>query len=114
MKRVHLVAAKPMRYGTRRLKAGETFDASRAEAQIYRAIGWASDVPATAPAPVRAARVVHAAVLRAADDGELRTAVMQVDDDLDVLRTEYEMRADRAADKRWGVTRLKSEIEDLP
>jgi hypothetical protein len=46
-------------------------------------------------------------------DEELRTAVMQAADDIDVLRSEYELRAAKSADKRWGTARLKTEIEAL-
>jgi hypothetical protein len=94
-----MVAGRPMRYGTRRLRAGDMFSATHGEATIFRALRWASD----AADRVQVGR----------EDYVLRAAAMQAEDDIDVLRTEYELRAGKTADKRWGVARLKSEIEAL-
>jgi hypothetical protein len=38
MKMVSMVATRRMRYGTRRLVAGDTFSATRDEARIFRAL----------------------------------------------------------------------------
>jgi hypothetical protein len=125
MKKAHLIAVKPMRYGTRRLRAGDTFDAMPSEATIFRALRWAGDAPVAAVAPVKAKPALPDPVprpVRAVDvvvpppaviDDAPRAAVLDPADDLDVLRTEYEMRAGKPADKRWGATRLKTEIEAL-
>jgi hypothetical protein len=99
MAKISMIAARRMHYGTRRLKAGDYFTATRSEAALFRALRWANDgaAPAARIATLTPAKVIE-----------------HVESDLDVLRTEYADRAGKAADRRWGVSRLKTEIEALP
>ena len=75
-----LIATKTFRYGTRALKAGQTFSASPAHARILKAIGKARD-------------------------GSTPQA-----DPLDGLRSQYEKATGNKADLRWKQPRLLSEI----
>lgn len=38
-----LTVIRPGRYGTRMLKAGDTFDATAPEARLYAKLGWATE-----------------------------------------------------------------------
>lgn len=96
MKRVHLVAARPLRYGTRRLRAGDTFDAAPGEARVYTAVGLAS--------------VCHKAPTQAAAVPALPPSIETPAPELDAARAEYEALAGRVPDRRWGLSRLKGEL----
>jgi hypothetical protein len=88
-----LVALKSITYATRRLQAGDAFDAVARDARILKAIGKARDdydVP-VAPLPPPAVPTPPA------------------DDGLDALRAEAEAAGVRV-DKRWGEARLRAEI----
>ena len=114
MKRIPMIAAKVMRYGTRMLRAGDTFDAVRQDARVLTAVGLASEChhvvtkPAPVPAPVRVA-TRPAPVPRPAP--VLVQTEPVADAEIDALRAEYETRTGRTADRRWGIARLKAEIE---
>lgn len=60
-----LTVVRPGRYGTRMLKAGDTFDATAPEARLYAKLGWANEgtppeakpvAASTAPAKPKAPR----------------------------------------------------------
>ena len=46
-------ASRSMHYGTRMLQAGDEFEASGPNSRLYRAIGWAEEVPAKAEKPAQ-------------------------------------------------------------
>lgn len=119
MRTVTLIAAKLTRYGKRRLRPGDQFEAARSDMRVLVAAGLATE-------PARgtyATKVMHAqpvALTREAfevaptADGwrQYEPGEAQAIDDLDALRSEYETRTGRKADKRWGAARLAAEIED--
>ena len=121
MKRVAMIAAKPMRYQTRRLRAGDAFHATRSEAVVYRAVGLASDaatVPAK-PATKPAEKVLSRQAVPDERDGSgwatykpgpvVDAAAVEVDR----LRSEYEFLTGQKADRRWGADRLRGELADV-
>lgn len=88
----NLVASKPFKYATRRLRAGDGFVAqSNSDARALVALGKARAAPR--------APVVVAAV-----------AVSNRDVDIDDLRAAYLERKGEDADGRWGVARLRREL----
>jgi hypothetical protein len=99
MKRVTMIAIRPMRYGTRRLRAGDAFDATAGDARIFQAVGMARD----APAQVVSTRMPGQAPTSA-------TEPVLTTWDIDGLRADYEAKTGLKADRRWGVERLRAEI----
>jgi hypothetical protein len=92
MTRIAMVALKPMAYATRRLKAGDEFEAKPAEATVLRHLGHARDADrAPPPRPAPPAEIV----------------------DLDTLRARFEAASGRRADRRWGANRLATELAAL-
>lgn len=84
-----LIALKPLTYGTRRLRAGDEFEATRNDCVIYPMVGLAAHKPEPDPA-----EAIRAAILTD-------------------LQAQYHALAHKPADKRWGIRRLRREIEGL-
>lgn len=80
-----LIASRAMRYGTRALRAGDEFEASRRDARLLVAIGRASE--AKEPEPVKP----------------------EPEDDIEALREEAQALGVHV-DGRWGAKRLRDEI----
>jgi hypothetical protein len=104
MKRIPMIASKVLTYGTRRLRAGDTFEATPQHARVLTAVGLARETarisvpapkPVSKPAPVRP------------------PLPPIVETELSQLRYDYEVKTGSKADMRWGVARLRAEIEAL-
>jgi hypothetical protein len=102
-----LIATKSYSYATRRLKAGDEFDATDMHARILvgaRKAQFAEDRPsakaATAKAPVKIEEKAQAAETKATTDP------------LDDLRAQAH-RLGIEIDKRWGAVRLQHEISKV-
>jgi hypothetical protein len=87
-----LIATKPMTYATRRLQAGDAFDAPARDARVLLAIRKAKAAGEAAPSPEAPEPPAPAE-----------------DADLEALRAEAE-RLGIDVDGRWGAKRLRSEI----
>jgi hypothetical protein len=127
-----MIAERPMRYSTRRLRAGDVFEPTAAEGRLFAAIGHAKvapapraepppqapnpakAAPAPAPAPAPPAPAPAAVVPAAAPDvtrEDVRASAGDVADPaLEALRADYEAKTGRKADKRWGADRLRAAI----
>jgi hypothetical protein len=88
-----LIATKPMTYATRRLQAGDAFEAPRRDARILLAIRKAKTAGEASPAPQAPEAPAPAE-----------------DADLEALRAEAE-RLGIDVDGRWGAKRLRAEID---
>jgi hypothetical protein len=93
--KVKMIATGLSRYGTRRLMAGDEFEATAKDAKLLKAIRKADYSKATAKAPP------------AIEQPPAPVA------EIDALRAEFEARSGEAPDKRWGVPRLREEIDGL-
>jgi hypothetical protein len=104
-----LIAIVPHGYGTRRLKAGDEFEAPQGEARLWVAIGKARYAAETSrppkdppqPAPVRASPEPAAVP---------EPAVAAAVERMESLRAEAE-RLGIEVDGRWGLPRLQYEIK---
>jgi membrane protein involved in colicin uptake len=111
-----LIATKSYSYATRRLKAGDEFDATDMHARILvgaRKAQFAEDRPsakaATAKAPVKIEEKAQAqAETTAAQAAETKATT----DPLDDLRAQAH-RLGIEIDKRWGAVRLQHEISKV-
>lgn len=124
-----LIALKPLRYKTRRLLAGDEFDAPERDAKVLIAVKRARDpadrrpgkLPPPPPEVIAAVPEVAAEPLEAAPAGkadhvEMDAApVVDHPEPLDPDAEKDRLRADAEAlgidvDGRWGVARLHEEI----
>jgi hypothetical protein len=107
-----LVATKPFTYATRRMQAGDAFEASDRDARLLLAIkkarraddrvpGQIPPPPATLVAKIVAPAVAASLPAPPTDDDEA---------DIDALRAQAES-AGVDVDRRWGAKRLQAEIE---
>lgn len=101
MRTVTMIAAIPMRYGTRRLRAGDEFQATRKHAWLLNALKRAKVAPKVPAAlePVAAPVAPVVAPVPA--------------DDLEALRARYQELTGRRPHHRAGVDKLKAEIAAL-
>lgn len=76
-----LIATQPLTYGTRRLRTGDSFVADQGDGPVYVTLGLAKTAP-----PVD-------------------------ESDLDAWRENYRAVFGRSADGRWGIDRIRKEIE---
>lgn len=129
-----LIATKPLRYGTRRLLAGDPFDASPRDARVLFAIKKARDpnkrqpVRLAPPPPDIAVRLAAAAPVpeepepqpkfalsapepaaaAVADDESVES--VECGPDIDALRSEAQALG-LAVDRRWGERRIREAME---
>lgn len=99
-----LIANKLMRYATRRLRAGDEFDAIPEHARFLVAVKMAREKPAEAKPAKPACGVKTILDLLPPND--------QSDNTL-LLRDHYRQIARKDPDMRWGATRLQQEISNL-
>lgn len=100
-----IVASKSMRYGTRMLQAGDTFDAKERDARLLIAIGRAKlapDEPAPVVQPPTPAQV-----------DAIRSVVEPSIPLIEALRNEYRERTGAEPPKQWGIPKLTKEVSDL-
>ena len=83
---MRLIATKPLRYGTRMLKAGDEFDADARSGRIFKAIRKAKDAPEPEP-------VVE-------------------EDELTVLRREYTEVMGKRPGPMWDADTLREKMSD--
>lgn len=98
-----LIASRPLVYGTRRLKAGDTFEATRSDARvlvILKKATFARPVGNLAPPSPEIARKISKAT-SAAPAGVA---------DLKALRAEYQSLVGKRPAPRWDVATLKAKI----
>lgn len=101
MPKEKLIALRPLAYATRRLQAGDAFEALPRDARVLKAIGKARE---DYDAPVKAALVAAALVPKPIP------LAPSIPVDLDALRAEA-VAAGASVDGRWGERRLREEIE---
>lgn len=110
MKRVSMVARKMLRYGTRRLRAGDTFEAARMDAIVLAAVGLAVE----APRPTYATRALKPEqtkkIAAALVDRPVAAAAPPADAGLDALRAEYTALTGKKPHHLWRAPRLQAEI----
>jgi hypothetical protein len=106
MKRIPMIAAKSLTYGTRRLRAGDTFDASRQDVRVLTAVGLARETNRPPPPPNTQSAKGDAP----RREPDLRS-MEDANTDIDMLRQQYQAIKGREPDKRWRVARLRAEIE---
>ena len=105
-----LVAAKEFTYATRRLQAGDTFDASARDARVLIAIKKASlPAPASEPAVPEQASKPEVKAPDPAPVAPEDDAPLSDDADLEALRTEATTLGIEV-DRRWKQARLAKEI----
>jgi hypothetical protein len=90
-----MIAVRALRYGTRRLRAGQEFSPTRGEATLFRAVGLAKDAP------------TQRLVTRSAPPAPSPA----VDTELAPLRAEFERLTGRKPHHLWRSARLQSEID---
>lgn len=118
-----LIARKPLTYATRRLRAGDEFEAEPMHARLLIAVKTAIAKPANVPAarppqkpkaaqakPVETPLPLEAAAGAKENPPPLES---ERDADIDALRADYEAKSGERPDMRWGLARLKEEIEGL-
>lgn len=100
IKTIPLVSLRRQRYGTRRLQAGDTFDARRGDVAALIAMGnarrseGAVSTPRTAPKP---------------EPKVAPSATAQVNE-LEVLRAQYALLAGRRPHNFWKVDKIRAEL----
>ena len=109
--KIKLVASKKFSYGRLRLREGQVFEVSRADARILLGLVYAryARVPvqaAIAPAPV--AEPVGTVDIQKAEVPQSVSA-----DPFEVLRAEFLALSGSAPDRRWGAARLTAEIAEI-
>lgn len=119
---MRMIASKPFSYATRRLKAGDVFEASNRDGRVLLAARRARVLDALpAPAPEIPARLRRKAVAEEptppvapeeamVSDTPSTAPQPNEDGDLDALREEAESLG-IAVDGRWGAKRLREAIE---
>lgn len=113
--KIQMVARRDMRYGTRRLKAGDSFEATRADARILTAVKRAepyvrptADIPAI-PEKLKAraaASVTQAPVPPAIQD-------QTESDDRAPLRAEYQAKFGKKPFHGWDADTLKAKLAEV-
>jgi hypothetical protein len=103
-----IVANRSMRYGTRMLQAGDTFEAKARDARLLIAIGRAKPVPQESPVKEVILPTKEQASQIASILGEVPTASL-----IEALRAEYRQRAGAEPDRRWGIPKLTKEVSAL-
>jgi hypothetical protein len=98
MTRIHMIASKRLRYGTRALRAGDTFEATRQDARVLTAVGLAREARANVYAPL-----VNVPVRKPAP----------VVDELETLREAYKAKTGRRPHYTWTAERIREAIADL-
>jgi hypothetical protein len=97
-----LIAAKSLKYATRRLQAGDEFEArGQRDARVLVGARLARYAPEAAPEPPKTAVVMPTEVVEAPEDEGAKI--------VNRLRAEAE-RLGIAVDGRWGAGRLQQEI----
>ena len=116
---ISMIAAKRLTYRTRRLKAGDPFEASEGDARLFRAVrlaDYAADYAPADPSPGLPAAENSGA---AANERAIEEAVEAISSfeppstDADPpadLRADYEALTGGPPDRRWGEARLRAEI----
>lgn len=117
-----LIALKAFRYGRERIKAGQSFTAARSDAKLLVAIAHAKH-----DKPVEIRKVITTKVEKPAPAYRLvkpqrptesvanTTPAISTEDstEIDILRLEFLIKTGSNPDRRWGVTRLQSELNSL-
>lgn len=103
MKRT-LKALRDMRYGTRRLKAGEEFEASGQHAKVLVAVGRAAVVAVTPAKPLMESFTQRVTAAKAYDASEA--------DELAAARAEYQEKVGRRPFHGWDAAELRKRIAD--
>ena len=106
MSRIPMIARKSLRYGTRRLRAGDTFDAARQDARVLTAVGLASEHKPGKPVPVRVPR-------KPAPAPRVQEPEAFVDPEVEALRDEYKTRTGRRPHYTWNAERIREAIASL-
>lgn len=102
-------ATKAMAYGTRRLKAGDPFEASRQDARVLNAIGKAeySTRMLTAAEPRKQHPLDH--------DGDGRPGgSTSGGENMQALRAEYQAKMGKRAFPGWDAATLKAKMAEAP
>lgn len=103
-----LVATKGLRYATRRMMAGDEFEASNRDARLLVAIGKAR--PARVPGTIGAPPV---AILQKVKNGIGQTKSSDGDKDaLNKLRADYQMLVGKKPFAGWKVDELQRRIDE--
>ena len=110
-KTTKIIANRSMRYGTRMLQAGDTFDAKARDARLLVAIGRAKLVteqelakPVTPPTPDEASKIASALGIPPVSESVPL---------IEALRTEYFDRTGKTSPKNWGTPKLIKEVASL-
>lgn len=98
---VAMIASRPMKYGTRRLRAGDDFMADGKHAKILQISNLASLAAHVQFSPQKKAERQI--------EGSAELIPSQQDEILS-LRGEYEAQTHKTPDLRWGAKRLREEI----
>lgn len=105
---MRLIATRSGTYGTRRLRAGEPFDATNQYGNIYIALGRAKRPPTDAASTVTIP--ASAVPPQSTSAGpEQRTA----EDELVMLKAEFTRLTGQAPPSNWGVRALRNRLANL-
>lgn len=120
MPKVKMVALDRMRYGTRRLLAGDTFEAPAAEAKVWMLLKKAKEAPARPPAAL--AKPPAALVKKVPKKNEEPqppvvaepevAAVIEEADTLAATREEYQVKLGKRPYHGWDVEELRRRISE--
>jgi hypothetical protein len=112
MKRVSMIARKALTYGTRRLRAGDAFEASRQDARVLTAVGLASDARANVYAPLAATpKRPPPPQNTASSKGDAPTR--EPDPEVEALREAYKVQTGRRPHYLWTAERIREAIASL-
>jgi hypothetical protein len=109
--KVTMVALKPTRHRGRKLRKGESFEAEPRTARVFGALGrarLAAEAALNTGLPNAAPVAVANPPINSSAPAPVETAV----DPLADLRAEFEGITGQVPDRRWGESRLRTEIRD--
>lgn len=120
MPKVKMVALDRMRYGTRRLLAGDTFEAPAAEARVWTALKKAKEAPLRPPAALSKppAALVKKVPKKneepqpVAEQPDEVAAVIAEADTLAATREEYQVKLGKRPFHGWDVEELRRRISE--
>lgn len=101
-----LIALKPLRYRTRRLMAGDDFDATARDAKVFIGLKWAK------PYPREVGKLDPPPVAKVEARKPSPAAAVHTDSDLSALRAEYKAKMGKRPFPGWNAETLRAKMNE--